>query len=598
MPAGIAGLDGTWPGLPAGLSIRRVERNRYAQRLGVSDNMSLTGAHTDRSVDSGLKSSCPDDTRDTADTTDTDSSPCPVSQSIECHLTFWAGPPLIQVARLCYVSWNEDLMADIRVRFAPSPTGYLHVGGARTALYNWLFARHHGGVFILRIEDTDVDRSKPELETAILESMRWLGLTWDEGPEVGGACGPYRQSERQARYREVVVQLEQSGAAYPCFCTAEELAARRARAEAEHRAWKYDGACRNLSADEAARRRSAGQPFALRFRVPDSGATPFDDQVYGRIEVVNTDIEDFVLARSDGHPTYHLGVVADDLDMRVTDVIRGADHLSNTPKQILMYRALGAAVPRFAHLPLILGPDKQRLSKRHGATAVGAYQEQGVLPAALVNFLALLGWTPPGGKEIVPLEEMVDTFELRSVSKSNAVFDLEKLAWMNAEYLRHLPRERLLPLVEEELRKEGFRIQDSEFRLERSALLLQTRARSLKDFVQSGRAFFSDDFDYDPGARKKFWKDAALAEYLDALASRLEAVEPFSVQETEKSLRALADEKEIKAGLLINASRVALTGQGVAPGLFEVMAVLGRARVVSRLRRAGEFIRNANASNG
>jgi glutamyl-tRNA synthetase len=490
-------------------------------------------------------------------------------------------------------------MSDLRVRFAPSPTGYLHVGGARTALYNWLYARRHDGVFILRIEDTDTDRSKPELETAILESMHWLGLNWDEGPEVGGACGPYRQSERQERYGEVASKLEKSGAAYPCFCTAEELQAGRARAEAEHRAWKYDGACRNLSAEEVARRRASGTPFALRFRVPDSGSTAFDDQVFGHIEVANSDIEDFVLARSDGHPTYHLGVVADDHDMRVTDVIRGADHLSNTPKQILMYRAMEAAVPRFAHLPLILGPDKQRLSKRHGATAVGAYQEQGVLPEALVNFLVLLGWTPPGGKEIVSLEEMTAAFDLKTVSKSNAVFDLEKLAWMNAEYLRHLPAERLLPLVEEELkaagiggRESGVGEKDSGLGFERSVLLLQTRARSLKDFAQSGRAFFSDDFEYEPEARKKFWKGPALVDYLEALATRLEKAEPFDVAETEKALRALAEEKNLKAGVLINASRVALTGQGVAPGLFEVMAVLGRERVVGRLRRAMEFLRN------
>jgi glutamyl-tRNA synthetase len=491
-------------------------------------------------------------------------------------------------------------MPDLRVRFAPSPTGYLHVGGARTALYNWLYARRHGGVFILRIEDTDVDRSKPELETAILESMKWLGLDWDEGPIVGGPCGPYRQSERRARYRELAAGLERAGAAYPCFCTAEELAARRARAEAEHRAWKYDGACRNLSAVDVAAHRASGRPHALRFRVPDSGVTSFDDQVFGHIEVANSDLEDFVLERSDGHPTYHLGVVADDLDMRVTDVIRGADHLSNTPKQILMYRALGAPEPRFAHLPLILGPDKQRLSKRHGATAVGAYRDQGVLPEALVNFLALLGWTPPDGKEIVATDEMIRAFEITAVSKSNAVFDLEKLAWMNAEYLRRLPAVRLLPLVEEELGKAGFRIQESGFgedrrSLEQSVLLLQTRARSLKDFSQSGRAFFFDDFDFEPEAQKKFWKDPALADYLESLAARLSEVEPFSAEETEKSLRALAEEKQIKAGLLINASRVALTGQAVAPGLFDVMAVLGRERVVARLRRAAEYLRNIYA---
>jgi glutamyl-tRNA synthetase len=489
-------------------------------------------------------------------------------------------------------------MSEIRVRFAPSPTGYLHVGGARTALYNWLYARRHGGVFILRIEDTDADRSKPELETAILESMQWLGLTWDEGPgkpDGGGPYGPYRQSERQARYREMLTRLEQAGAVYPCFCMAEELQARRARAEADHRAWKYDGACRDFSAEEITRHRAAGQRFALRFRVPQPGVTAFDDEVFGHIEVNHGDLEDFVLARSDGNPTYHLGVVADDLDMRVTHVIRGADHLSNTPKQILMYRAIGAAEPRFAHLPLILGPDKQRLSKRHGATAVGAYHEQGVLPEALVNFLALLGWTP--GKEIATLEEMVAAFDLTAVSKSNAVFDLEKLAWMNAEYLRHLPPERLLPLVEEELREAGIGSQDED-RFRQSMLLLQSRARSLKDFPHSGRAFFSDEFEYDAEARKKFWKDAALADYLGVLAVRLAAADPFDVESAERALRGLADEKQLKAGLLINASRVALTGQAVAPGLFEVMAVLGRERVVARLQRAAEFIRSAAANQG
>jgi glutamyl-tRNA synthetase len=356
-----------------------------------------------------------------------------------------------------------------------------------------------------------------------------------------------------------------------------------------------------MNSEEVAARRAGGRPSALRFRVPDSGVTSFDDQVFGHIEVQNSDLEDFVLARSDGHPTYHLGVVADDSDMRVTEVIRGADHLSNTPKQILMYRALGVLVPKFAHLPLILGPDKQRLSKRHGATAVGAYRDQGVLPEALVNFLALLGWTPPGGKEIVPIQAMIDAFEITAVSKSNAVFDLEKLAWMNAEYVRALPAEKLLPLVEEELRTAGIGIQDSRTvsgkqKLEQAARLLQSRARSLKDFSQSGRAFFSDEFDYDPEARKKFWKDAALAGYLELLAERISAAEPFDATEIEKSLRKLADEKKIKAGLLINASRVALTGQAVAPGLFDVMVVLGRERTVARLRRAVKFLQGLSAN--
>lgn len=478
-------------------------------------------------------------------------------------------------------------MADIRVRFAPSPTGYLHVGGARTALFNWLFTRHHGGVFILRIEDTDVDRSKQDLETAILESMTWLGLTWDEGP--------FRQSERLGRYRELAAELVRGGHAYPCFCTGEELQAKRAKAEAEKRAWKYDGTCRNLTPDELGRRLAENRPHAIRFRVPETGQTIFDDQVFGSTGAENRDIEDFVLVRSDGNPTYHLGVVADDFDMRVTHVIRGADHLSNTPKQILMNQALGVPQPLFAHLPLILGPDKQRLSKRHGATAVGAYKEQGILPEALRNFLALLGWTPPGGKEIVTLEEMVRAFELSAVSKSNAVFDLEKLAWMNSEYLRHLSPAHLYALVEHELKSAGvwrpaFAADERE-RFESGARLLQTRARTVRDFSQTGRAFFSDEFDYDPEAQKKFWKQPELADLLELLGERLSHAEPFDIQETEKCLRALAEEKGMKAGLLINACRVALTGQAVAPGLFEVMVTLGRTRVVSRIQRAATHLR-------
>jgi glutamyl-tRNA synthetase len=510
-------------------------------------------------------------------------------------------------------------MSNIRVRFAPSPTGYLHVGGARTALYNWLFARHAGGVLILRIEDTDVDRSRPELTTAILESLEWLGLDWDEGPVY--------QSQRLDRYREIAVNLECSGHAYPCFCTPEELQAKRAKAEAERRAWKYDGTCRALSRADQERLRTEGRPAAVRFRVPDSGKTSFEDQVFGHIEVEHRDLEDFVLLRSDGHPTYHLGVVADDLDLRITHVVRGADHISNTPKQILMYQALEAQVPLFAHLPLILGPDKQRLSKRHGATSVGAYREQGVLPEALVNFLALLGWTPPGQKEIVPIEEMVCDFDLAAVSKSNAVFDLEKLAWMNSEYVRHMPVERLLLLVEHELTEAGlgvrgsghgtrdsgvgtrdseFRTEDSEFGIpnlgwatretkafKRTVLLLQSRARTLKDFPGAFRAFFTDEFTYDPEAVKKYWKDAALPALLDALADGLAASAPFDLAGTESTLRSLAEEKGVKAGLLINATRLALTGQAVAPSLFEVMLVLGQDRVVARLRSAADHLRSA-----
>ncbi len=483
----------------------------------------------------------------------------------------------------------DGSMSKVRVRFAPSPTGYLHVGGARTALYNWLFARRHGGVFILRIEDTDVDRSKPELVTTILESLRWLGLNWDEGP--------YRQSERLQRYRQMAAELERQGHAYPCFCTPEELQGKRARADAERRPWKYDGACRHLTDPERQHLRAERKPWALRFCVPETGTTRFDDKVFGPMTVENRELEDFVLLRSDGNPTYHLGVVADDLDMQITHVIRGADHLSNTFKQILVYRALGAPEPVFAHLPLILGPDRQRLSKRHGATSVGAYREQGILPETLVNFLALLGWTPPGQKEIVSLDEMIQAFELEAVSKSNAVFDPEKLAWMNSEYLRRLPAERFLSLVEAELKsanlwRPAFAAEERE-RFGRTSLLLQSRARTLRDFSQAFRAFFTDDFVYDPEARKRFWKDSTLPDLLTGLAERLSRQEPFDLEQAERCLRALAEERGVKAGLLINAARVALTGQAVAPGLFELMAALGRERVAGRLHRAAQYLRKA-----
>jgi glutamyl-tRNA synthetase len=479
-------------------------------------------------------------------------------------------------------------MADIRVRFAPSPTGYLHVGGARTALYNWLFARRMNGVLILRIEDTDADRSRPELTMAILESLEWLGLNWDEGP--------FHQSDRLDRYRALAEELERSGHAYPCFCTTEELQAKRSLA-AGGRPWKYDGTCRSIPELERQERIADGVPHVVRFRVPLTGETYFDDQVFGRIKVENQELEDFVLLRSDGQPTYHLSVVSDDIDMRVTHVVRGADHLSNTPKQILVYRAAGADLPVFAHLPLILGPDKQRLSKRHGATSVGAYRDQGILPEALVNFLALLGWTPPGGEEILSREVMSQQFDLAAVSKSNAVFDPEKLAWMNSQYLRALTMDRLAPLVEDELKLAGINSTNtaSPAKLEQSIALLQPRMRTLKDFSLGGRAFFTDEFEYAPDARKKFWKDPSLPALLNSLAERLARLDSFGPEIAEQTLRALAEESGIKAGLLINATRVALTGQAVAPGLFDVMNVLGRERVVERLRRAVKFLGESGA---
>src|SRR6476619_5339524 len=395
-----------------------------------------------------------------------------------------------------------------RVRFAPTPTGYLHVCGARTALFNWLFARHHGGTLVLRIEDTDLERSSAEMVDGILQGMRWLGLDWDEGP--------YHQTQRMEMYRQSAAKLLASGHAYYCFCTKPELEQRRAAAAAEGRPPRYEGTCRKVSREEGARRRAAGEAAAVRFAVPESGGTAFDDAVLGRVEFANSELEDFVLLRSDGVPTYHLSVVTDDVDMRITHIIRGADHISNTPKQVLLYQALGEVLPVFAHVPLILGPDKTRLSKRHGATSVMAYREEGIVPEAFRTFLALLGWTPPeGSAELLNDSELVRLFELDAISRSNAVFDRGKLDWFNTEYIRAYSPERLLPFIAEEWQTAGMKppVEDRA-RLLSTIELLKPRARSLHDFAGSFRAFFVDDFHADPAAFDKFLKDASVRHLL------------------------------------------------------------------------------------
>jgi glutamyl-tRNA synthetase len=516
-----------------------------------------------------------------------------------------------------------------RVRFAPSPTGYLHVGGARTALFNWLFARHFSGTLVLRIEDTDLERSTPEMVEGILQGMQWLGLNWDEGP--------YYQTQRVDLYRAAAARLLDSGAAYPCFCTKEELERMRAKAAADKRPSRYEGICRKLDPAEVTRRKNAGEPAALRFAVPETGSTSFDDAVFGKVEFANTEIEDFVLLRNDGSPTYHLSVVADDIDLKISHIIRGADHISNTPKQVLLYRALDAPLPVFAHVPLILGPDKTRLSKRHGATSVIAYREEGIVPEAFRNFLALMGWTPPAdaapeetstagtpletagttaekklapSKEILADAELIRLFSLDSISRSNAVFDRAKLDWFNTEYIRTYSAERLLPLIEEEWKKQGvphFSRPLREVGLSNEAPapqtdhesllatidLLKPRARNLKDFAISFRAFFSDQFDPDPAAVDKFLKDEIVRKLLIELGERYAGLQDFSEQETEQILRDFAAEKGVKAGALINGARVALTGQAVAPSLFAVMRSLGKDRTAARLRAVEELAARA-----
>jgi glutamyl-tRNA synthetase len=479
-----------------------------------------------------------------------------------------------------------------RVRFAPSPTGYLHVGGARTALFNWLFARHEGGTLLLRIEDTDIERNRPELVDGILEGLKWLGIEWDEGPIF--------QSQRFDLYRAAAERLLASGAAFRCYCKAaaysggDTASGPEAESEGDDEGPKVQKniacPCRDLTDVERAAKEQSGIARAIRFRVPRTGVTQFEDAVFGPREVQNAEIEDFVLLRSNGLPTYQLSVVVDDIDMRITHIIRGADHLSNTPKQALIYRALGADPPIFAHVPLILGPDRTRLSKRHGATSVGSYADEGFLPEAFRNFLALLGWSPGEDAEFLRTSELIERFALSGVSRTNAVFDRAKLEWFNTQYLQKPPVEYVLPYVEAELKRaglwEGSHASRDRTWFATAVDLIRPRTRLLGDFTTWARAFFTDDFDYEAEAREKFWKDERLPGMLEKLADALDALPNWNHDACDSASRGVATAEGVKAGLLINATRVAIVGRAVAPPLFETMVVLGKEWVVTRLRRA------------
>ncbi len=477
----------------------------------------------------------------------------------------------------------------IRVRFAPSPTGYLHVGGARTALFNWLYARRYGGVFVLRIEDTDLERSSDEMVEGILDGMRWLGLDWDEGPKVGGPFAPYFQSERLDRYRAMAAALVASGHAYYCYCTTEELRSKREAAERAGGAFRYDRTCLALARDEIAARERDGRPRAVRVRVPE-GSVQFEDLVHGPIAFDGVHIEDFVILRSDGQPTYHLSVVSDDVEMKITHVVRGDDHISNTPKQVVLYQAVGAPVPMFAHVPLILGSDKKRLSKRHGATSVMEYARQGYLPEAMVNFLALLGWSPgSGNRELFSKAELAEVFDLSGISGGNAVFNPEKLDWYNQQYLaRVAPEElavRLRPLFEAAGLWDAAYLGDRHAWFFAVVELLRPRVKRLTEFVDAGRYFFSDAFEFDEAAVAKHLRVDGAAGYLAALDRAWGALESFDAVALETSLREVAEARGLKAAAIIHAVRVALTGRAASPGLFEVAALLGRARVHARFAK-------------
>jgi glutamyl-tRNA synthetase len=494
-------------------------------------------------------------------------------------------------------------MAPLRVRFAPSPTGYLHIGGARTALFNWLYARKTGGAFLLRVEDTDIQRSTPESTRSIFEGLAWLGLDHDE-PVV-------YQSDNAEQHRAAALRLLEEGKAYRDFTPREARAdadvkagiAARARAQTAGSQALRVNPYRDLTREESARRAAAGEPFAVRLKVPPEGRTRFEDAIYGQQERDHAEIEDLVLLRSDGHPLYNLSVVLDDVEMGITHVIRGQDHLTNTHKQLLIYQALGAPVPRFAHVPLILAPDGSKLSKRkHGEiVSLTTYRDRGFIPAAFRNFLALLGWSPGGDREILTLEEMVEAFSLEGISRHPAVFNFNphdprawtdpKALWMNAEYLRAMPLAELLPMVRAPLEAAGLWRPEFEgeqrAHFEQTVDLVRQRFFTLEDFARLGRAYFADDFPYDEAAiQKNLRKEPQLKELLPALAARIEAVAPLTHETAEAVLRQFAQEVGVKDGLLINAARTALTGQSVGPSMFDIFANLGPERSARRLRQA------------
>ncbi len=474
----------------------------------------------------------------------------------------------------------------VKVRIAPSPTGFLHVGTARTALYNYLWAKKHNGTFVLRIEDTDKKRSSKEMVDIILDSLKWLGLEWDEGP--------YYQSERFDIYKEYAEKLLKEGKAYYCYCTPEELQERREKAIKEKKAWKYDRRCLHLTEEEKKKFEEEGRPKAIRFIVPE-GETVFNDLVHGEIKRDHSQIEDFVILKSDGSAAYNFAVVIDDHEMGINTVIRGDDHISNTFKQILLYEALGWNTPQFAHLPLILAPDKSKLSKRHGAIAVTEYREMGYLPEAFVNFLALLGWSPKDDREILPLEEIIQLFDLKDISKRGAVFDTKKLLWMNSEYIRNMDDEELFDRVKPLWEKEGIEIKDYDKEYLLKAInLLKERARLLTDFVNSGMYFFKDPEEYEEkGIKKHFSKDKEdVIKRLNILIERLNNVSEWKEETLENIYREIVEELDIKGGLIIHPTRLAITGLTVGPSLFILMEVLGKDRVLRRLTKAKDFVIN------
>ena len=489
----------------------------------------------------------------------------------------------------------------IRVRFAPSPTGYLHIGGARTALFNWLYARHYKGTFILRIEDTDQVRSTEEAVNVILEGMKWLDLDWDEGPEKGGKYDPYFQMQRLPLYQEFAEKLLKDKKAYYCYCTREELAESREKQAREGKNPKYDRHCLNLSEEEKKRYEAEGRKPVIRLKIPAKEIT-FDDLLRGEVTFDGGLLSDFVIMKSDGIPTYNYAVVIDDALMKITDVMRGDDHISNTPKQIVIYEALGFDVPKFAHIPMIMGQDHTRLSKRHGATSVMEYKKMGYIPEALVNYIAHLGWSSGDEREIFTKEELIKEFTLDKISKHAAVFSMEKLNWFNSEYSKNMPidslTKMLLPFLKENnyIKKEDLSPAKLKW-LKEVVKLMQGRIKNFSQFIDYADYFFVDKINIEPQAFDSVLNKEGVPGILQALKDKLFALKSWDEESIENAVREVASSLQIKGGQIIHPTRVSLSGKKVGPGLFELMVVLGQEKTVKRLQEAIEKIEEAKKNN-
>ncbi len=477
--------------------------------------------------------------------------------------------------------------SNIRVRFAPSPTGYLHIGGARTALFNWLYSRHYGGTFVLRIEDTDTMRSTPEAVDAILDGLRWLGLDWDEGPEKGGPYGPYFQMQRLNFYKQYADKLLASKEAYYCYCSTEELAVRRKKQLMEGKPAIYDRRCLNLSEAEKKDFEKEGRKPAIRLKMPDRRII-VHDLIKGEMNFDCQLLSDFVIVKSDGIPTYNFAVVVDDILMKISLVMRGDDHISNTPKQIVIYQALGATIPDFAHIPMIMGPDNTRLSKRHGATSVIEYQRMGFLPEAVVNYIAHLGWSSGSNQEIFSIDELVKHFTLEKISGHSAIFSMEKLNWFNYEYLKKMSDEKYMEMLFPYLKEVGF--QDTPLSSEKTnwlkkvVSLMKSRVRNFRQFLEYGDYFFTEDFTIEEKAVQILEQDE-MRSILFQLVKRLKWIENWNEENIEKVVREIAEELSLKGKQIIHPVRVALSGKTVGPSLFAIMEVLGKEKSIIRLER-------------